>query len=62
MPMTDRAISVPEVARRLAMQGPDVYELIVRGELTAGKGIDGLVYVRESVLNDYERTHTATAH
>jgi len=61
MPMTDQALRVPEVARRLKMDGPDVYELILQGELAAGKGKDGLVYERESVVEDYKRRHTAAA-
>ena len=59
MPMTDPVLRVPEVARRLALDGPDVYELILQGELAAAKGKDGLVYVRESALEDYERRHAA---
>lgn len=43
------------------MDGPDVDELILQGEMKAGKGTDGLVYVRESALADYERRHAATA-
>jgi hypothetical protein len=43
------------------MDGTDVYELILQGELAAGKGKDGLVYVRESALKDYRRRHPATA-
>ncbi len=61
MSMTDQALPVPEIARRLAMDGPDVYELILQGELAAGKGKDGLVYVRESALEDYQRRHAAAA-
>ena len=61
MPMTDPALRVPEVARLLEMDGTDVYELILQGDLAAGKGKDGLVYVRESALDDYERRHAATA-
>jgi hypothetical protein len=61
MSMTDEALRVPEVARRLQMDGPDVYELILQGELVAGKGNDGLVYVRESALEDYKRRQAATA-
>ena len=57
MAMTDPALRVPEVARRLEMPGEDVYELILQGELAAGKGKDGLVYVRESALEDYKRRH-----
>lgn len=60
MRMTDEALRVPEVARRLEMDGPDVYELILQGELAAGKGKDGLVYVRESALEDYKRRHAAS--
>jgi hypothetical protein len=58
----NQALRVPEVARRLAMEGPDVYDLILRGELSAGKGTDGLVYVRASALEDYQGRHTATAY
>lgn len=61
MSMTDQALRVPEVARRLEMDGPDVYELILQGDLAAGKGKDGLVYVRESALEDYKRRHPAPA-
>jgi hypothetical protein len=61
MAMSNRVLRVPEVARRLDMEGPDVYELIRRGELPAGKGDDGLVYVRESALEDYERRQATTA-
>ncbi len=61
MPMTDPALRVPEVARRLEMDGTDVYELILQGDLAAGKGKDGLVYVRESVLEDYKRRHAVRA-
>lgn len=60
MQMTDQALRVPEVARRLAMEGPDVYGLILSGELSAGKGTDGLVYVRESVLEEYLRQVAAS--
>ena len=41
MPMTDPALRVPEVARLLEMDGTDVYELILQGDLAAGKGKDG---------------------
>lgn len=61
MDMTDQPLRVPEVARRLGLDGPVVYDLIANGELAAGKGNDGLVYVRESALEDYERRHAASA-
>ena len=49
----DQPLRVPEVARRLGIDGTDVYDLIFQGDLQAGKGEDGLVYVRESALEDY---------
>ena len=55
MAMTERLLRVPEVARRLKLDGPVVYDLILNGELAAGKGADGLVYVRESALVEYEQ-------
>jgi len=61
MPMTDQLFRIPEVARRLGIDGTEVYELIFQGELKAGKGQDGLVYVRESALAEYMRSHPATA-
>jgi Helix-turn-helix domain len=54
MTVSDRFLRVPEVARRLNMYGPDVYELIRTGKLDAGKGKDGLVYVPEAALRDFE--------
>ena len=62
MPVNDELLRVPEVARRLGIDGVAVYGLIERGELAAGKGADGLVYVAESALRDYERHHATSAH
>ncbi len=61
MEMTDRPLRVPEVARRLGLDGPVVYDLIATGELAAGKGDDGLVHVRESAHEDYQRRDAAPA-
>jgi hypothetical protein len=61
MPMPDQPLRVPEVARRLGIDGTEVYDLIFRGDLEAGKGKDGLVYVREEALEDYKRRHAAAA-
>ena len=61
MPMTDEALRIPEVARRLGIDGSEVYDLIFSGELVAGKGTDGLVYVRESAVADYTRRHSVSA-
>lgn len=62
MTMSDEALRVPKVARRLNLDGTVVYDLIFRGELAAGKGADGLVYVRESVVREFQREHGATSH
>ena len=48
-------LTIPEVARRLSMDGPDVYELIFNGELEGGPEGDGGVYVSEGAIADYER-------
>ena len=55
MRVTERGLlRVPEVARRLAIDGVAVYRLIERGDLAAGRGKDGFVYVREEALADYQ--------
>ena len=53
----ETALAVPEVARRLGIPGPDVYRLIESGELRAGKGADGLVYVPEAAIAEYRKRH-----
>jgi hypothetical protein len=58
--MRDPLLRVPEVARRLGLDGVVVYDLIAHGELAAGKGEDGMVYVRESALEDYARRRPVT--
>lgn len=59
--MTDRLLRVPEVARALRLDGPETYRPIEIGELTAGKGDDGLVYVSERALQAYQ-DRQASAH
>jgi excisionase family DNA binding protein len=61
MTMSEQLLRVPEVARRLGVDGTTVYGLIDRNELAAGKGADGLVYVTESALREYERHQAASA-
>lgn len=53
-------VRVPEAARRLGLDGVVVYDLIAHGELLAGKGPDGLVYVRESEVEGYQRRRPST--
>jgi hypothetical protein len=50
MSMPARALRVPEVARRLGVDGAEVYGLILDGELPAANGDDGLVYVTAEAL------------
>ena len=52
-------LRVPEVARRLGIEGPAVYRLIERGSLLAAKGQDGFVYVDEDSLAQYRATGSA---
>lgn len=49
------------MARALGIDGPEVYHLIDAGNLHAGKGDDGLVYVSEQALRDYQERQ-ASAH
>jgi len=43
----------PEVARRLGIDGSDVYRLLFAGELEGGPGPDGLVYMSEASVEAY---------
>ncbi len=61
MSMSERLLRVPEVARALDLEGEAVYGLIERGELRAGKGQDGLVYVPERALEEYRRRKAAAS-
>jgi excisionase family DNA binding protein len=54
-------LRVPEVARQLGIDGTEVYVLIERGELEAGRGEDGLVYVRADALDAYRVRRTTAA-
>jgi helix-turn-helix protein len=60
MTVEERLLRVPEVARRLNLEGPLVYELIFRGELDAGKGRDGAVYVPERAVEEFARKQAST--
>ena len=43
----------PEVARRLGVDGADVYRLLFAGELEGAPGSDGLVYISEASVEAY---------
>jgi len=47
----------PEVARRLGIDGADVYRLLFAGELEGGPGVDGLVYMSEASVEAYLERH-----
>ena len=53
--MADERLTVPEVARRLGLPGPDVYQLIFAGELEGGPDEDGAVHVTSEALAAYQR-------
>ena len=59
MKVNDEPLRVPEVAQRLGLDGPEVYLLIADGELAAGKGADGMVYVTAEAVEDYQRRNSA---
>ena len=61
MTMSEQLLRVPEVARVLGIGGTEVYALIDKGDLKAGKGRDGLVYVAEEAIEDYRRRHAAAS-
>ena len=56
MTNTDVRLSVPEVARRLEVDGGDVYRLIFQGVLSAKPGSDGAVYVEAYSVDEYRAT------
>lgn len=55
MSMVGERLTVPQVARRLNLPGPDVYRLIFEGQLAGGPEDDGGVYVTEEAVVAYER-------
>jgi len=58
--MPARALRVPQVARRLGVDGADVYGLILDGELPAAKGENGLVCVTAEALEEFQPRHAPT--
>lgn len=53
MTRTDVKMTVPEAARRLGLDGGDVYRLIFRGALVGGPEKDGVVYVPTASVDEY---------
>ncbi|MBV8386000.1 MAG: hypothetical protein JO155_04325 [Acidimicrobiia bacterium] len=52
-------VSLPEVARRLGVTLDEALVLVETKKLPAGRGSDGGVYVRASVLDEYQRTNAS---
>ena len=55
MTMADERLTVPEVARRLGLPGPDVYHVILSGALDGGPDQDDAAYVATVPLAAYQR-------
>ena len=47
----------PEVARRLGIDGADVYKLIFAGELDGRPDKEGIVYITEASVDGYLAAH-----
>jgi hypothetical protein len=47
----------PEAARRLGIDGADVYRMLFAGELEGGPGKDGMVYFDEASIDAYVERH-----
>lgn len=55
MGVTSERLTIPEVARRLGIPGPEVYELIFAGKLDGTPGPDGAVTVGAAEVAEFER-------
>ena len=55
--VANKGVRSPEAARRLGIDGADVYRLLFAGELDGGPGEDGLVYVSEASVIAYLERH-----
>ena len=53
--VTTERLTVPQVARRLNLPGPEVYRLIFDGQLDGAPEDDGAVYVTDEAVAAYER-------
>ena len=47
----------PEAARRLGIDGADVYRMLFAGELDGGPAKDGMVYIDEVSIDAYLKRH-----
>lgn len=55
--MSEKMLTAPEVARRLAMDGADVYRLIFAGELDGKPDHTGQVKIAASEVERYRLAH-----
>ena len=54
---TEDRLRSPEVAHRLGIPGPDVYQLLFDGELEGGRDEDGRVYFSVASVEAYAAKH-----
>ncbi len=57
--MRDDAVRTTEAGRQLGVDTAEVYRLIESGELRAGKGADGLVWVLTDSIDAYRQHQSA---
>jgi hypothetical protein len=57
--MSEQVLTLPEVARQLRITVDEALGLVESGELRAGRGTDGGVYVRLGDLEAYSATHAS---
>ena len=56
--VTEQLLTIPEVARQLHITVDEALSLVESGQLPAGRGRDGGVYVRLGDLESYRTAHT----
>lgn len=55
--LASSGVRSPEAARRLGIDGADVYRMLFVGELDGGPGRDGMVYFSEASIDAYLERH-----
>ncbi len=55
--LASSGVRSPEAARRLGIDGADVYRMLFVGKLDGGPGRDGMVYFSEASIDAYLERH-----
>lgn len=58
-PMGEQLLTLPEVARQLRITVDEALGLVESGELRAGRGADGGMYIRLVELESYRTTRAS---